>query len=723
MLRQKLALAFGSIVLMVSHAFAATLSYPLDLASGWNLMGNSLSTPLDVKTTFGSQSQIVTVWKWNAGTSTWAFYAPSLDANGTLASYAAGKGYSVLSAINPGEGYWINVTAALALGSQTGTGYSLTASGLTAGWSLVATGDSITPAAFSSSVGNVTTLWAWDSSAVSWYFYAPSLAANSTMASYIASKGYKDFAALSLGNGLGFWVNYAVSAVTPDFEGVRLAALTVVESDPGAQGSIALGPADYQSIADKIAAVPGVQAADYVGDTLGTIYVKVAGGGTMMWRHIKNDLAEAATLPTDADFSLMIHPDWNNQWQGAVEAQPPGTVAAQPQSNTYGTHLPLASGNPDPDYAADSQLVCPSEGKIAIVDFLWTEAHTNFPVLYDSQFMVDGVMLYDRVRMMAEAAGFTLDLYRDTAINVGNVSLLKNYKIVIIIGHGGRPGRSSTPRLGHALASIITPEIYDPNKTTESGMSYEKAWKDGYITYALTDKTIAWTSWFLRDFYTPAPEQLVMSNQCWGMLPFNVGVYPDGNHQYVWEQDTSGAVYNLGDGFMAAGVKVVTGYITPATPEAVVTNTMDFLRRLFGGYSHADLPPWPHTYWPTCMSAQTFFRLPATPQLAIYAPKFIPPESIFTMYAVPQAKYFREVCNQNPNRHAYMQSFMLNVGTPATALPLCWDTYWSAGTYPSGIVDPLCSQGDNPTTQAATADAACAVKESRQVTNAILKVP
>lgn len=40
------------------------------------------------------------------------------------------------------------------------------------------------------------------------------MVANGTLASYIESKGYKSFGAMSLGNGLGFWVNKALAAAT-----------------------------------------------------------------------------------------------------------------------------------------------------------------------------------------------------------------------------------------------------------------------------------------------------------------------------------------------------------------------------------------------------------------------------------------------------------------------------------------------------------------------------
>ena len=243
MLKQKLALAIGSVVLMVSHTFATDLNYPLNPSAGWNLIGNSLSAPLDVTTTFGAQPQIVTVWKWNAATSTWAFYAPALDANGALAAYAAGKGYTVLATINPGEGYWVNAASPVNVGNQLGVGFSLAAANLNAGWNLSATADNVSPATFTTTVGNVTTLWAWDNATGSWYFHAPSLVANGTLAGYIAGKGYKDFGSMTLGNGLGFWVNYAgpttgsagsppMMGDVPDQAGTVGAAITLFKLAP-----------------------------------------------------------------------------------------------------------------------------------------------------------------------------------------------------------------------------------------------------------------------------------------------------------------------------------------------------------------------------------------------------------------------------------------------------------------------------------------------------------
>ena len=514
----------------------------------------------------------------------------------------------------------------------------------------------------------------------------------------------------------GSAVNLVISANV--FEAVRVRLVKVIDDDPKTSTTTPLTPGEYEDLANRLGAVPGVEVADYTGDTLGTINVKVTGGGVFFWRHIPNDyLTEAASLPVSTTTLWMQNPDWNSSWtfDPTIRSDTTGSFA---------THFPVASANPDPEYTSDNAVVCPSEGKIAIVDFLWTEAHNDAPGLYLDQFNVDGVMLYNRIITMAEAAGFTVKLFLDDDINLGNLDQLKDYKIVMFVGHGGKPGPKTTARLGQALSLVFTPEIYSSEKTAVGGISYEAAWKQGYITRHVKDEKITWTSLALRDLYQPAPNQLVILNECWGLLPYNVGFEEGTPDQWEWVTK-SDRVYNLGDALMDAGVKVVFGYVTPGTPFATVYNTMPFLRRLFGGYYNNDVPPsrFGLSYWPTCMAAQTFFRLPSTPEKANYAAKFTG-DVIHTMYAVPEVQYLREVCRTDPptaNKQSNMQQFMLKVGTPATALSdYCWNTYWSKNDYPSYLRDAICYRGDNPTTEAATKDAACAVKEARKVTNAIL---
>ena len=192
----------------------------VNLVSGWNLIGNSDTTALDVATAFGDKTKVTTVWKWIPSSSKWAFYAPSMT-SAALATYAAGKGYDVLTTVNGGEGVWVN--AAVSFTATLPTGNAVTTSSfattLGSGWSLISIGDNKTPRAFNNalsitppSAGVVaasvlTTVWAWDSSRTSWYFYAPSLDNTNTLASYALSKGYLDFGSNTLAPGVGFWVN------------------------------------------------------------------------------------------------------------------------------------------------------------------------------------------------------------------------------------------------------------------------------------------------------------------------------------------------------------------------------------------------------------------------------------------------------------------------------------------------------------------------------------
>ena len=192
------------------------LSYGLSLPQGWNLLGNSLDQVLSVVSLYGDPASVTSVWKWDVSTFGWQFYTPQMDA-ATLQTYASGKGYGVLTTINPGEGYWVNAKAQPAAGTQSGTSFALTLVNLAKGWNLVATGIDLTPSAFNANLkaslfgSDVTTLWAWDNASSRWYFYAPLLEAQggTALSDYIANKNYLNFSSnnKTLGNGTGFWVN------------------------------------------------------------------------------------------------------------------------------------------------------------------------------------------------------------------------------------------------------------------------------------------------------------------------------------------------------------------------------------------------------------------------------------------------------------------------------------------------------------------------------------
>ena len=199
---------------------AATLS----LVPGWNLLGNGMGTALTVASAFGDAAKVTTVWKWLSGANNWAFYTPSLTDGG--AAYAASKGYTFLTSIAGGEGFWVNSKAAFTVplsGSAVATSSfadGLVTNALPAGWSLIAIGDNKTPSGFANTIAasppaagtsvatSLTTLWAWDATQVGWYFFAPSLVNAGTQTSYITSKGYLDFGSKALDPVTGFWVNH-----------------------------------------------------------------------------------------------------------------------------------------------------------------------------------------------------------------------------------------------------------------------------------------------------------------------------------------------------------------------------------------------------------------------------------------------------------------------------------------------------------------------------------
>jgi len=191
---------------------------------GWNLVGNGM-TEYIAPSSIGSSSSVTSIWKWNATTSNWAFYSPQQSDGGV--SYAAANGFTALTAINGGEGFWINAKQSFTLNAGSGAVYtsSLLAQGksgaLSTGWNLVSVGDTITASSFNANLGssknssgfptNLTSLWAWDATKTQWYFYSPALEAqgSAALSAYAKTNGYEDFASLgkSLGSGVGFWVN------------------------------------------------------------------------------------------------------------------------------------------------------------------------------------------------------------------------------------------------------------------------------------------------------------------------------------------------------------------------------------------------------------------------------------------------------------------------------------------------------------------------------------
>ena len=120
----------------VNAKTAATISDPLapppaagtvvalvaaDVAMGWNLLASAeKKTPSQLSSAMrcslaADGKAISTLWSWDASTSAWKFYAPSLEAQGgtALSDFIAGKKYQPSSAVlAETEGFWVNAVAA-----------------------------------------------------------------------------------------------------------------------------------------------------------------------------------------------------------------------------------------------------------------------------------------------------------------------------------------------------------------------------------------------------------------------------------------------------------------------------------------------------------------------------------------------------------------------------------------------------------------------------------
>lgn len=194
----------------------------LALAQGWNLVGNSVQAPITVATTFGDTAKVDSVWKWVAANNNWAVYLPAMSST-ELNSYVSGKGYTVLSSIAGGDGFWVKAKTAFTTQLPTGTAVASSSfQSMSSGWHLISTGATETPNSFNTDLSvtppaagvvptNIKSLWVWNTSQSKWYFYAPGLEAKggTALADFISGNGYLNFTTANqkLGPGIGFWVN------------------------------------------------------------------------------------------------------------------------------------------------------------------------------------------------------------------------------------------------------------------------------------------------------------------------------------------------------------------------------------------------------------------------------------------------------------------------------------------------------------------------------------
>jgi len=91
------------------------------LVQGWNLEGNDNGAAVDPNAIFGNATtpttvspSVTTVWAWDKNAGIWNFFAPSMTP-AALATYAASKGYGVLTTISQGQGFWVNAKNAVSV--------------------------------------------------------------------------------------------------------------------------------------------------------------------------------------------------------------------------------------------------------------------------------------------------------------------------------------------------------------------------------------------------------------------------------------------------------------------------------------------------------------------------------------------------------------------------------------------------------------------------------
>ncbi len=83
-----------------------TSSDSITVVSGWNLKALTSSTSINVNSLFSDSNKFASIWKWTG--SNWSVYLPGQNTQ----TYATAKGFSVLSTISPGEGFWVNASTA-----------------------------------------------------------------------------------------------------------------------------------------------------------------------------------------------------------------------------------------------------------------------------------------------------------------------------------------------------------------------------------------------------------------------------------------------------------------------------------------------------------------------------------------------------------------------------------------------------------------------------------
>ncbi|MBU4151377.1 MAG: DUF1566 domain-containing protein [Proteobacteria bacterium] len=167
--------------------------FALAVGSGWSLLSSPIG--FQAATVFGASSKVTSVWKWAKGS--WAVYLPGETTPG---AYAKGKGFTVLSSIDPGEGFWVNSGSLLNVvipGTPVYGKFSFTG-----GWNLVGLkSDQAMSVADLAAGQGITSLWAWQGG--KWAVFLPGEKDGGK--SYALAKGFGLLSSVKPGEGV--WVN------------------------------------------------------------------------------------------------------------------------------------------------------------------------------------------------------------------------------------------------------------------------------------------------------------------------------------------------------------------------------------------------------------------------------------------------------------------------------------------------------------------------------------
>ena len=181
----------------------------LDLTGSWNLLGVYIEpADSDVETVFFDiNEQITSAWKWL--NNKWAVYLPGFTQE-QVTAYIESKGFSKMTGISCGEGFWVNSSTAQTL-TVSGAQPSNTSCSLSSGWNLIGLKSNETKLItdlISENADKIASIWKWINPPGNWAVYLPKDDSDKGLTETQKYANAKGFSVLSnIEPSEGFWVN------------------------------------------------------------------------------------------------------------------------------------------------------------------------------------------------------------------------------------------------------------------------------------------------------------------------------------------------------------------------------------------------------------------------------------------------------------------------------------------------------------------------------------